>query len=42
MMMAAENYVPLYLAPYISATRAGYYDGLKAAHQRLEWAPLIG
>lgn len=42
MMMAAEGYVPLYLAPYIAANRAGYYDGLKAAQQRLEWAPLVG
>lgn len=42
MMMAAEGYVPLYLAPYIAANRPGYYDGLKAAQQRLEWAPLVG
>jgi Fic family protein len=42
MMMAAEGYVPLYLAPYIAANRAGYYDGLKAAQQRLEWAQLVG
>jgi len=42
MMMAAEGHVPLYLAPYIAANRAGYYDGLKAAQQRLEWAPLVG
>lgn len=42
MMMAAEGYVPLYLAPYIAANRVGYYDGLKAAQQRLEWAPLVG
>jgi Fic family protein len=42
MIMAAEGYVPLYLAPYIAANRAGYYDGLKAAQQRLEWAPLVG
>lgn len=41
-MMAAEGHVPLYLAPYIAANRAGYYDGLKAAQQRLEWAPLVG
>lgn len=42
MMMAAEGHVPLYLAPYIAANRPGYYDGLKAAQQRLEWAPLVG
>ena len=42
MMMAAEGQVPLYLAPYIAANRAGYYDGLKAAQQRLEWTPLVG
>lgn len=41
MMMAAEGYVPLYLAPYIAANRTGYYDGLKAAQQRLDWAPLV-
>lgn len=42
MMMAAEGHVPLYLAPYIAANRGGYYEGLKAAQQRLEWAPLVG
>lgn len=42
MMMAAEGGVPLYLAPYISANRAGYCDGLRMAQQRLEWAPLVG
>lgn len=42
MMMAAEGHVPLYLAPYIAANRDGYYAGLKAAQQRLEWAPLVG
>lgn len=42
MMMASEGHVPLYLAPYIAANRSGYYDGLKAAQQRLEWAPLVG
>lgn len=42
MIMAAEGHVPLYLAPYIAANRLGYYDGLKAAQQRLEWAPLVG
>jgi Fic family protein len=41
-MMAAENQVPLYLSPYISANRQGYYEGLKAAQQRLDYAPLIG
>lgn len=41
MMMAAEGHVPLYLAPYIAANKPGYYDGLKAAQQRLEWAPLV-
>ena len=42
MMMAAEGQVPLYLAPYIAASREGYYSGLRMAQQRLEWAPLIG
>ncbi|CAH0496379.1 Fic family protein [Novosphingobium sp. CECT 9465] len=42
LMMAAEGQVPLYLAPFIAANRAGYYEGLKAAQQRLDWAPLIG
>lgn len=41
MMMAADGHVPLYLAPYIAANRTGYYDGLKAAQQRLEWAPFV-
>lgn len=42
MMMAAEGHVPLYLAPFIAANRDGYYAGLKAAQQRLEWSPLVG
>lgn len=42
MMMAAEGGVPLYLAPYISANRIGYYESLRMAQQRLEWAPLVG
>lgn len=42
MMMAAEGHVPLYLSPYIEANKQAYYDGLKAAQQRLDWDPLIG
>jgi len=42
MMMAADGRAPLYISPYIEANKAAYYAGLKAAQQRLEWAPLIG
>ncbi len=42
MMMAADDHVPLYLAPYIATNRDGYYSALKMAQQRLEWAPLVG
>jgi Fic family protein len=38
LMMAAEGHVPLYLSPYIEAHKTGYYDALKAAQQRLDWA----
>lgn len=42
LMMAAEQHTPLYLSPYIEANRQGYYAGLKAAQQRMEWDPLVG
>jgi Fic family protein len=42
LMMAADGEIPLYLSPFIEARKAWYYDGLKAAQQRLEWSPLVG
>lgn len=42
LMMAAEGHIPLYLSPYIEANKAGYYAGLKAAQQQLDWDPLVG
>ncbi|WP_237740992.1 Fic family protein [Novosphingobium sp. B-7] len=42
LMMAAEGHVPLYLSPYIEAHKPGYYAGLQAAQQRLDWEPLVG
>lgn len=42
LMMAAEGNVPLYLSPYIEAHKDAYYDGLKAAQQRLDWPKMIG
>lgn len=41
-MMAAEAVTPIYLSGYIEANRQSYYDGLKQAQQRLEFAPLAG
>ncbi|MFZ1105211.1 MAG: Fic/DOC family N-terminal domain-containing protein [Hyphomicrobiaceae bacterium] len=41
LMMAADGHTPLYLAAYIAANRPSYMDGLRAAQQRLEYAPLI-
>ena len=41
LMMAAEGHTPLYLAPFISVNRPAYMDGLRAAQQRLEYAPLV-
>jgi cell filamentation protein, protein adenylyltransferase len=41
LMMAADGHTPLYLAPYIAVNRPAYMDGLRAAQQRLEYAPLI-
>lgn len=42
LMMAADGHVPLYLSPYIEAHKHAYYDALKAAQQRLDWASAIG
>jgi len=42
LMMAAEGHTPLYLSAYIEANKTGYYAGLKAAQQRLDWDPLVG
>jgi len=41
LMMVADGHTPIYLSPYIEANRAGYYAGLKAAQQRLDWEPLV-
>ncbi len=37
--MAVDGRAPLYLAPCISIDR--YIEGLKAAQQRLDYAPLV-
>lgn len=42
LMMAADGQTPLYLSPYIEAHKDDYYAGLKAAQQRLDWAPGVG
>lgn len=42
LMMAADGHVALYLSPYIEANRAAYYDALKAAQQKLDWAAIAG
>jgi Fic family protein len=41
LIMAADSHAPLYLAPYIALNKARYIDGLKAAQQRLDYAPLV-
>lgn len=41
LMMAADGKVPLYLSPYIEAHKPAYYDALKAAQQRLDWAAIV-
>lgn len=41
LMMAADAQTPLYLSPYIEAHKDDYYSALKAAQQRLDWAPGI-
>ncbi|MGO9459933.1 MAG: Fic family protein [Rhodomicrobium sp.] len=41
LMMAADEHAPLYLSPYINANKPRYLDGLKAAQQRLDYAPLV-
>ncbi len=41
LMMAADGKVPLYLSPYIEAHKPAYYDALKAAQQRLDWAAMV-
>ena len=42
LMMAAEGHVPLYLSPFIEASKQDYYAALKAAQQRLQWEVLVG
>jgi Fic family protein len=41
LMMAADGHAPLYLAPYVNINKPRYVDGLKAAQQRLDYAPLV-
>lgn len=41
LMMAADGHAPLYLAPYININKPRYIEGLKAAQQRLNYAPLV-
>jgi Fic family protein len=41
LMLAADGHAPLYITPHLAADRAAYMDGLKAAQQRLDYAPLI-
>ena len=41
LMMAADGHAPLYLAPYVHINKPRYIDGLKAAQQRLDYAPLV-
>lgn len=41
LMMAADGKVPLYLSSYFEAHKPAYYDALKAAQQRLDWAAMV-
>ncbi len=41
LMMTADGRAPLYLSPYIAAHKQTYYDALKSAQQRLDFAPLV-
>jgi Fic family protein len=41
LMLAADGHTPLYIAPHIAAFKAEYINGLRAAQQRLDYAPLI-
>ena len=41
LLMAADGHAPLYLAPYIHINKPRYIDSLKAAQQRLNYAPLV-
>lgn len=40
-MMAAEGHEPVYLSSFIEENKQRYYDGLKAAQQRLDYSPLV-
>jgi Fic family protein len=42
LMLAADGHTPLYLAPYLASNRSAYMDALRAAQQRIEYAPMIG
>jgi Fic family protein len=41
LMLAADEHASLYLSPYINANKTRYADGLRAAQQRLDYAPLV-
>jgi Fic family protein len=41
LILSADDHAPLYLSPYIHANKTRYSDGLKAAQQRLDYAPLV-
>lgn len=41
LMLGAAGHTPLYLSPYIAAFRPDYNAALRAAQQRLDFAPLI-
>ena len=41
LMLAADEHAPLYLSPYINANKTRYADGLRAAQQRSDYAPLV-
>jgi Fic family protein len=40
-MMAAEGHEPVYLSSFIEENKQRYYDGLKAAQQRMDYSPLV-
>jgi Fic family protein len=41
LIMAADGHAPLFLAPYIALNKSRYVEGLKAAQQRLDYAPIV-
>lgn len=41
LMMAAEGHEPVYLSSFIEENKQRYYEGLKAAQQRMDYSPLV-